>query len=758
MRLPGHTVKMALAVLYVAAVWVRADGLGDYPYYKDRSATSYRLVSQIADSGSLPTTESRAGWPEGFEPARVQPNGAEYVTGYVYRLARAFTDMSQKKFMRLFLILVFSLCVFSVRRLVWELWRCEAAALIAPLCVALFAPLVLATDGREFVHTPFAALLISLHWVFYFGLVRENGSLTRAVLAALAALALLAVWEGSPLYLLVFGVFAAFGGGLEPRARQRLFALHLAALLLAGVAFPYLRATRFLAGWPWWFFVAATVYVFVRHRLPARAPGPVYFVLAFGALGLLSAPLRGNAIGPLDYWAARLTHPGGRPFEPGALSEVARYLWTHDHAAPIAYTLIDFCLPVLFLLPPALFAMRRFRQESDVFTWQPVGLALAGVGLFLFDRSAVVAASLGLIPLFALAGYGLSQHMKTRFAPVAIGLAVVVLSTTSWGVTGRIAQAGGLVPPGGDGFLRVSIGNADKDLVRHLVSRTSVRDPFLAPADVAPLIVTFAGKTSVLPSMLPMRSVMRRFMKVTHRFYDTEDALYAYCDSLGVRYVLYTVDLLMDDSRYSPRYTLGMRDVPLDAVVQRMHFAPEDLRHFNLVYENDNYRLFRVTEEQEPVFLTDHPIVYQSEIMRRNGDSLSSFYNRIIEILVTYQTAIRAQQRGDEEDAIRRLRYCVEQAPHFTEGWLRVGDSFTRLGEYEAANAAYEKVLAYAPDNERALYYGALTDAHLGNVDEAIGLINILLSVSRDRELVNLAKELKSVIEAGLPLESTVPR
>ena len=80
------------------------------------------------------------------------------------------------------------------------------------------------------------------------------------------------------------------------------------------------------------------------------------------------------------------------------------------------------------------------------------------------------------------------------------------------------------------------------------------------------------------------------------------------------------------------------------------------------------------------------------------------------------------------------------------------------MAEYEAANAAYQRVLAYAPDNEHALYYGALTHAHLGNTDDAIGLIDLLLTVSRDRDLVDLATELKAVIEAGLSLETVPPR
>lgn len=752
-KLPGYTNKLALTVLFVLSIWVRTEGLGDNPYFSGRGATNYQHASTIADSGGLPDEETRSGWPEGYNPKRVQPNGVEYDTGFAYRLVRLFSDMPQKNFFRLLTAFAFALCVPIVWRLTWEIWRCQAASLIAAFMVALFGPLILATDGREFVHTPFAASLIAFQWMLYFGLMRNNDSTWRLVLIPLTSLALLAVWGGSSLYLLAFGVPMVFGGGFAPQTRRKLVIGQLLALVFAGIVLPHLRATRFLADWVLWFHLAAAVYLFVKDKVPARVPTPVYFLLGFGALGILAKPFRIATVSFGEYWVARLTHPGGKPFEPDSLSEVARYLWTQAHAAPIAQTHLEFFLPLVFLLPLAALAMRQFKRESEFFTWQPVVFAACGIVLFLFDRSAVVAAALGVIPVAALAGYGFSQHVKSRAVPLAIGLVVVLVSSTSWSVAGQAGLRMKLTPTGGDGFLAVSIGNPDREIVRHVVSRTSLRDPFLAPPELSAVLSTFGGRTCVLTSGLPDHDDMRRTMQYVRHMYGSEDELYEACRSIGVQYVVYAIDLLLDTSRYSLRYQSGLRGIPAGSVIERMHFAPESLTHFNLAYENDNYRLFRVTAQQEPLFLTDHPIVYQRQMMRRFGDTLDSFYNRVVETLVTYHTAVQAQQRRDEHDAIRRFRYCVEQAPRFTAAWLGVGDSFTRLGEYEAAAAAYERVLDYAPDNDRALYYGALMSAHLGDVDRALGLITILLASSRDADLIALATELKAVIEQGLPLE-----
>ena len=753
-QLPGYTNKLALVVLFICAVWVRTEGLGDYPYYKGTSATNYRHAGAVADNGKLPARDVEAAFPDGYEPARVQANGAEYVTGFAYRIARIFSDMPQKNFLRMCTAFVFALSVLLMAALTWELWRCQAATLIAAFMTAFFGPLVLETDGRDFVHAPFAATLIVLHLTLYFGVMRNNSSTWRVWTTVPVVIALLAVWEGASLYLMAFGIPLVFFGAFDPQTRRRFVLAHFLALVIAGIAFAHLREIRFLASWEFWLYTAALVYVFAKDKLPARVPAPVFFLVGFGALGILSRPFRVPKVSTLEYWAERIAHVGGKPFEPGDLSEVARYLWTHDHAAPIAQTQLEFFLPLVLLLPVALLAMRQFKRESEFFTWQPVALAIVGTVMFLFDRSAVVAASIGMIPVVALCGYGFSQHVKLRGLPFALGMLVVLLSSTSSSIAGRIGQRMSLTPTGGDGFLAVSIGNPDKELMRHVLTRTSLRDPFLAPPDVSALLTTFAGRTCINTSGLPEHDDMMRTMQYTRALYLPEKELYELCHELNVVYVVYSTHLLMDTSRYSLRYMTGLRGIAAGSVAEGMHFAPEALDHFNLVYQNDNYRLFRVTAQQEPVFLTDHPIVYQRQMMRRFGDTTASFYNRVVETMVTYHTARQAQARGDERDAIRRFRYCVEQAPRFTEAWLGVGDSFTRLRDYEAAHAAYERVLGYAPDNERALYYGALTAAHLGDVDRAINLITILQSSSRDKELLALATELKAVIEQGLPLDN----
>jgi tetratricopeptide (TPR) repeat protein len=250
---------------------------------------------------------------------------------------------------------------------------------------------------------------------------------------------------------------------------------------------------------------------------------------------------------------------------------------------------------------------------------------------------------------------------------------------------------------------------------------------------------------------------MERTNRYMAGFYDHEDELYAICDENDIRYVLYTIDLALDTSNYSPRFGAGLRHVHEKSVAYKMHFEPETLTHFNLIYENDNYRLFRVTESMEPVFLTDHPPVYAKNTFQRYGGNTRQFYEAVIDALLAYQLALEAQAQGNDPEAVRRFRYCLGITPGYTVAWLGVGDSLFRMGDIEAANAAYGRALESSPDHPLALYNKALTMVRLGKPAEAQGLLDVLISSSRDRAMVEQARELKAAIERDMSSDEASP-
>lgn len=761
---PGRTAVL-LIVLYVAAVWVRFHdpGAPRYPYYTGESATHYRVAAGVAEYGHVPPLDQRAWWPNGYEPLRTGPLGVEYVAGQSFRAFSKFSDMSQRRFTDLFTALVFSLSVFACFRLARAVWSCTAAGFMAAFLAAFFLPLLVVSDGRAFVHAPFAATIVAFIAAVTMGWVRKPSALLALVDAALV-LMLLACWEhaGEAAAALALVLLHVRG---DEQQRRRALILTAAAVLAGGILLPHLRAERFLLRWPALVVFASVAYAFAGRRLPARVPAAVWTGGAGVVLALVIGPVASGGATTVaslaGCWATRLRFLFGKPEDPTLLGDLARTLWQYPTSAPGLYGLINFFLPLVFLVPTTIFGIRAFRRSGGR-SW-PIALIAGAVGVaaFLVDRSAVFAASLSVIPLVSVSGFGFRAQWLRRIVFVAVALVLVGIAalegSSMRNPISRLTTALGVSEEAEEGFLWISLGNADQELVRYLVSRTSVGDLFLAPPRVAPLMVQFGGRKLVTVPGIETAEAASRLVEYTHLFYGDEDAMYERCRALGITHVVYSIDVMLDLSRNSPRYLAGVGNLSRDSVARDMHFKPQRLTHFTLAYENDNYRVFRVTEKPEPFFLTDHPPVYQESIVERYGETLDKFYKRIVDVMLVYATARSAQDRGNDRDAIRRLRYCVEQIPEFTDAWTGIGDSMLRRGDLEAARAAYNRALRLAPDNAQALYFGAVASARLGDKEQALRTLDVLLNSTNDRYLLQQGRELQRFLQGGGKLEDSGP-
>jgi tetratricopeptide (TPR) repeat protein len=758
MKLPANGVRLVLILLYLVAVWARMGDAGVrlYPYFKGSSGTNYRHAQLITESGTLPQLDRKSSWPDGYAPAKTQANGAEYAVGFSYRLATLFSDASEKEFTRLFTILFFCLIVFTMNAFVSRLWSCQAAGLFAAFLTAFFSPLVELTNGREFHHWPFAAVLIPLHLSLLVSYMRKKSRVTLA-LAAIVSAAILAVWEGAGTYLVFYAIAVMVVPGATRSGRAEFLGGQFAAAIVTPAIARYLDAQGWPFAMPPLFLAISAALLTPTLRRGGRIGGIGYKAIGIAAIVAAMWLLRGDSSGTpsaLEYWFNRLRFVAGKPDNPAALPEALGHAWSYARSFPTGYDLFSSFLPLVFFIPPAVMGLRRIRKETHVAVWPAIAFAAGACCLYLLDRSTVLVAAIGVATVLSAAFYGFSQDVAKRALPVCMGVFLVFVQFL---FPDRIAASLGIVPRAPSGFLWVSIGNADEELVRYIVKSTSVSDVYLASPEMSSLLVTFAGRTTTLTPGSGTSAEMERTVKVTAKFYGDERALYEACKSLEVKYVLYGIDVLLDTSKYSPGYLAGFRYPGESSVVYDMHFHPENLRHFTLVYENDNYRLFRVSDTQEPFFLTDHPVVYQSDILERHENSLEAFYERVLDLLVTYHLAVQLQGLGDEEGAILRFRYCLEQAPRFTKAWLGAGDSLQRLNDLVAALAAYKRVLDYAPDNTHALYNSALVLGKQERTDEALQMIEVLFASSRDRETLRQARVLRSVLQSGGDLDETTP-
>jgi tetratricopeptide (TPR) repeat protein len=257
------------------------------------------------------------------------------------------------------------------------------------------------------------------------------------------------------------------------------------------------------------------------------------------------------------------------------------------------------------------------------------------------------------------------------------------------------------------------------------------------------------GTTSRLPA--------NRYIELMRGFYRDEDTFYGLCRREKIDYVLYDIDMLLDTGSYSMIYTTGISGITNQAVAARMHFQPESLRHFTLQYENERYRLFKVSDTAQPLFLTDHPIYYQGKLFMDSGGNFDAFRQRVMWLMGTCAAGISARERGDLDQSRQILDQCVRYAPSFTRARLELSYTYMDQGRYEKARDQVAEIMHYAPDNSAALYAAAWVRVQMEKPDEAKPFL-ALLEQTGDHTYTDKTKALQYYIDHKLPLKPGAPQ
>ncbi|HEX5131465.1 MAG TPA: tetratricopeptide repeat protein [Candidatus Krumholzibacteria bacterium] len=714
MKLPRAVVFFLLLGLFFAAIGSRVASTSrlDSPYYKGTSAVHYRIATRVAEDLSPRARDRGANHPEGYVPARTMAPGAEYADGWLLRAARFFGDADARNVSRRFLYIVSALCVFTAYGIARRLWNCQVAGLLAAGLVAFLPPLITATNGRTFSHGVVAALAGSLHaWLLLGALASQSrgARALRGVATAAAAYALLAVWEPAGLVLAGWTIAVALWRDAPGRARVTVVIAHVCAALAAVATLPHLTS--------------------------------------------------GESFPTLQYMATRLRFWFDHPEAATALSGWMRHVWSHEHAPLPPGTAIQLFIP-LMLLAAATALNPACRARGRAFV--AAGLMAAGAAVaVVLDRNILPVAALAMIPVVAGGARSLGKDLYVRLPLVILGcycaFAGVAFREKTPDLAFQIARALDVAHRDPDTFLWVSLENTDRELVRFIATRTSVRESFLAGEDLSALLMAFTGRASALLPGGESSAAATSHVELTRAFYADEASMHTACRARHIDYVIYSIDILLDSGRYSPRYLAGIGDLDHTAVAFRMHFSPESLRYFTLLYENDHYRVFKVSDEPEMVFLTDHPPVYQSSLLNVSGGSLESFRRNIDALMFNYASGVAARSAGDLEGALRLLRSCVSNAPRFTRARLALADVFMDLDRFDDARDTVMNVIEYAPDNSQAMYYAAYISARLGQYDHAKAFLAILYSHERDPDLLEKARLLEAYMEQGLPLGPSAP-
>jgi len=260
-KIPDYAIKIILALVFLCAAGARfaSTSASRYVYFAGESAMNYRdalTVSQSPGANVLDRHTDKSNWPTGYRPARVRPVGVEQFAGAVLKTATWLGGGDTRTIARRLVVFFFSLCVFTVYALTRNLWGSQAAGLMAAALVAVFPPLVEASNGREIGHNTFALVLVTFHLLFLQRIARASGDtaparwIAGAVGTALTGFALMASWELATHYLAACSTIAALFYPLTAPQRRVIVAAHLAAFIAGAVVLPHSVESRMAFSWP----------------------------------------------------------------------------------------------------------------------------------------------------------------------------------------------------------------------------------------------------------------------------------------------------------------------------------------------------------------------------------------------------------------------------------------------------------------------------------------------------------------------------
>ncbi len=711
---------LGLVTIYFSGVALRGHRLEQTlinplaPFWVE-SAQHYRSTRFIAEGKPLPDPDRQIQWPDGFDPDRdtvVQ----EYVLGW---LARIVNPPRLETFVRTATRYVFCLIVFPLYWVTLELTRRRWAALLAVAVYVTLPPALDRSSGlvvyRENVALPILAVQIAALYAHF----RRGRGCRFACLSGAALVLAHFTWKVTTFYqLFVLGVLALLVLIRSPdrASRTAVYALALPPLLVSIFLPVALHIDRYW-GSPQ---AALTGGLLVVCAAAALRPDWTRHPAARTALLLAPTGLLYLLLpGPLSYdhaWdtlIAKFRFFGIKPTDPALLSIHARHYWTGNYRSPTpAMIARDFALPAIMCV----MLLRRVRRDSwSRVSWHEragqayllLGTAGFVLGYLLFRKFGTFLAVF-LTPAIGLSALTIMERAKHRRKlgiAVLVGI-VLVTFTAAW--TGVGADSGlGLRTSEDDTGLVYDV--ASIDALSHWITEHTTRDDvFLASWALSPYLFTYLDRNTNLHSFFEC-DVVTRFETFNLKLFGPIEDLHAFARTYQATYLIYEANfLLRTDPWMSYRYVADHLDISGEEAAYHLHYTPDDTPGFQLVYQNDYFRVFKVLPDPAERRPPRRPLPYaalfdpnvpgaQPDQPRNAGPDL--LYGTL-EAGRWISVGEALESTGDMHGALQAYRTALEKGPYTPAAYqhlIRLAQTTGRASVATALEAAYHARFGHRP-------------------------------------------------------------
>jgi hypothetical protein len=680
-----------------------------HPRFVAEGAAHFRYARMVAGGNYIPALDVDAQYPEGLRVYRETTPGMEYLYGLVYRL---FPRADLAAFVRYFTAFLFSLAIVPIAFISAGLWESRGAGVASAALFAVSLALVGRSSGFEFIRENVTFPLIIYHVYF---LVRscERRRPGSSVLSAIFLFIAASSWQGTQFYLVPLMAFLLARRVLSNIGDGERYAVRIliVAIVAAGVVLPFLREGRFLLSLP-----ASLAYAWLAADVVKggkwSAPALLVVKAAAAAAVVAAVVFAGAADGHFETYAhffkliAYKLRYVQKPADPSLLPFDVRAFWVGPFHAPDPRHVFVFALPLMVLLPPRLSRLVRRAREGD-FTaiFVSVFLVLSFLFYLLMQR---------LLPFFGIfgalaaggavvagGGRGGRGLIVSRIILAGV-IAVSLLQDFAWEGPADIWRKASKVlrVPYREKFVIFpQQGDVEGALLSWIGRNTPEEAVVMTFHYLSPQVLTYTGRPTNLNDFFESPRLRKKAETFLKSLYSSEERLYRFCDEQSSDYLLLSIAAGCDPTSDSPIYQAGLVGMPPGCAAYRLLFEPERLTLFDLVYENEMYRLFKVGRAGTQRVWPRSPLFFDRELLWRFEGDIRAFYYEIMRI---YAMTARGTElvRLNREPEAERFLADVLRNHYFYPAWRALMNLYRgRAGIAERESLA---AFAYRSDPNRS--------------------------------------------------------
>ncbi len=731
---------VVLSTLFVASVGLKQarflDTVGnETATYWMESAQRFRYLRDVAEGGGIPHIDARMQAPDGYPP-RSDTIFQELLYGNLYlSYAELGTDIAA--FSRLLTRLVSASAILPIALLCLALTRRRDAALVGAFAYATTLAVVERGTGQALLREDLAVPILIWHLAFL-ALWSLRPRLLTALLSGVFLAGALLCWKVVTFYVLLLVAFIGSALWLR-RARPGLLGLGLLALLgpsALAALLPYsLQFDRFLTSSALLAGLSVLVTLLLAWALPA-VKARTWVLVAATAFVLLRWALPAE-VGYDHAWEtifARLRFLGAKPEDPELLSFHARHYWTGNYQSPTWARLLRDWPPLMLAAVPGVVVLfrwwrleswTRFVEADRVPTPLPTALmqglgpmehlpplashfvlwlSLSFVGVYLLFLKLQLFAAIALVVLVSV-GFAAARRYRssTRIGIIAL---LVAGSLQTLGLLPGLERAVVSEKTGSTDHVVVFSPDSLNELSTFLSEQTQEDETVLASFVLSPFLLTYLDRPTVLHCFFE-GELPERFQRVTEARFGPERELWSLARQMGAKWYIHEAHhLLRTDPKMSQRYVAGAMEWPQDSALTRMQFAPEELEHFELRFENRWFRVFAVLEEgakpkhrraKQPFAVWSRPLFTSlfgdplSENVRAATDS-GLVPSDLLYATLEAARQLRAGKASRSEESAsapwseRYFQEALRVAPYFYPAAEELDDLYKDLGRPEKAS------------------------------------------------------------------------